>query len=252
MNTLINLFLWLAYGISLVIALPPVFLAWIAGYRADPHRIWPNRIFMFFGQNFTRLNPFWDKKISGLDKVDLSRPTIFVGNHQSFMDMPLLGGLPFKMKWVSKIELFRVPVVGWHLRMAGHISVDRGQKGAIQSLQNIQPYMEAGVPVMMFPEGTRSRKGDLKPFKNGAFIVAKEHNYCIQPIVIQGTYNILPPGEWLAKWKGKVFVSILDPVNPSDFNSMEELRDHTYHCFKTELNRLKQLMNAEKNKNISK
>ncbi|MEX0773001.1 MAG: lysophospholipid acyltransferase family protein [Balneolales bacterium] len=245
-----SILLWVTYGISFALALPLAFLAYIFGYRLDPLRLWPNRVFMFFGQNFTRLNPFWKKEMMGLEKVDLDKPTVFVGNHQSFIDMPILSGLPFDMKWVSKQELFKVPVVGPLLKMSGHISVDRGKKGALQSLEKIKPYVESRVPVMIFPEGTRSRIGELRPFKNGSFIVAKKYNYSIQPIVIQGTYDIMPPGGWRANWKGTVYVSILDPISPSNFNGIEELRDHTYHCFRTELNRLKQLAKKrEKQKN---
>lgn len=252
MNILMSLFLWVAYGISFALALPLAFLAYIIGYRSDPFRLWPNWFFMAFGQNFTRLNPFWKKQIHGLEKVKLDRPTVFAGNHQSFMDMPLLAGLPFDMKWVSKKELFKIPVAGWLLKVSGHISVDRGKKGAIQSLYKIKPYVDNNIPVMIFPEGTRSRAGELKPFKNGAFIVAKEYNYSVQPIVIQGTYNIMPPGGWRANWKGKVYVSILDPIWPSDFESMEKLRDYTYQCFKTELKRLKELAKNDENNKIIK
>lgn len=248
MNTMMSLFLWLMYGISFALSLPLAFIAYIIGYRSDPFRLWPNWVFMLFGQNFTHFNPFWKKRILGLKKVDLQKPTVFVGNHQSFMDMPVLAGLPFNMKWVSKRELFKIPVVGSLLRMSGHISVDRGKKGAILSLDKIKPYIENKIPVMIFPEGTRSRVGELKPFKNGAFIVAKKHNYYIQPIVIQGTYDIMPPGGWRANWKGTIYVSILDPILSSEFDTIEGLRDHTYQCFKTELIRLKKFAKPKGNK----
>ncbi|MEX0686090.1 MAG: lysophospholipid acyltransferase family protein [Balneolales bacterium] len=239
-----SLFLWVSYGVSLAIGVILATIAHIAGYRKDPFKVRPNRYFMALGYNFVRFNPFWEKNFLGLDKVDPDTPTIFVGNHQSFMDMPLLAGLPFDMKWVSKIELFKVPVVGWLLKMGGHIGVKRGNKEAIKSLEKIKPYLDERIPVMIFPEGTRSRKGELKKFKNGAFIVAKKHNYLIQPIVIHGTYDILPPGDWRVKWKGKFFISILDPIIPSHFETMEQLRDHTCDSFKSEINRLKVLTHS--------
>lgn len=242
--------MWVTYGLSLALALPLALLGYLVGYRIDPLRKWPNRAFMSFGQNFFRFNPFWKKEVIGLDKVSLDQPTVFIGNHQSFIDMPVLASLPFNMKWVSKQELFKLPVVGWLLKMSGHISVDRGKKGAIHSLDKIKPYVENNIPVMIFPEGTRSRVGELKPFKNGAFIISKKNNYALQPIVIEGTYDIMPPGGWRVKWKGRIYISILEPISPSDFDTLEEFRTYTYQCFESELDRLKRL--AMKSKKVTK
>ncbi len=198
---------------------------------------------MFTGQTFMFANPFWRIKFRGLEKVSKKdKGVIFIGNHQSFMDMPVFSRLPFKMKWVSKKELFKIPVVGWLMKMSGHVSIDRGKKTAIQSMYGIVKYVKGNVPVMVFPEGTRSRDGLLKPFKNGAFIIAEEHDVTLQPIVLYGTNKLMRPGTWkISHIFGKIDVSVLDPIYPKDFNSFEEIRDYAQKVMQEELDRLTNL-----------
>lgn len=229
---------WGIYGIGFLIIFPFVLIAYLLTAPFDSYRSIPNAILMYFGQCFTYLNPFWKIHFRGIENFRKKDGVIFMGNHRSFVDMPLLARLPWNMKWVSKKELFRVPVAGWILSLAGHISIDRGSPEARKSIYKIAPHVKAGQKVMVFPEGTRSRDGQIKPFKRGAFLVAWEHNLPIQPIVISGTEHLMRPGSWVMKLKGYAVVSILERISPGDFDSQEEFIDYTFQTFVAELDRL--------------
>ncbi len=229
---------WGIYGFGFLVILPFVLVAYLVTAPFDRFRKLPNSILMLHGQLYTYLNPFWKVEIKGVENYRSDEGCIFMGNHQSFVDMPLLARLPWNMKWVSKKELFPIPVAGWILSLAGHISIDRGSPEARKTIYKIVPYVEAGQKVMVFPEGTRSRDGELKPFKRGSFMVAWEHNLPVQPIVISGTKDLMRPGTWIMKLKGHAVVSILERISPGDFDSMEEFIDYTFQQFSAELERL--------------
>lgn len=239
MNKLVSAVLWLIYGLSFFPAFFVAFIVRIFTFFVDPYNRYPNAVMMFFGRSIVMLNPFWKRYYYGMEKLrDGEHACIRVANHQSFLDMPLLATLPTNMKWVSKKELFRIPIVGWLMSLSGHISVDRGAKGAAKSLQKMVGPIRNGMSTMIFPEGTRSREGNLKPFKKGAFYSALEHGFNIQPIVIEGTYKCMKPDTWVMNLRGEMQVSILDPVSPKDFDSVDALKDHVHALVLEESRRL--------------
>lgn len=238
MRSIFSIYLWSMYGLIYFFLIVPTFLIWIITTPFDKHRKIPNAIFMFVGRSFLWFNPLWDIEIIGLENYDRSKATVFIANHQSFVDMPLLALLPWQMKWVSKDALIKAPVLGWFMRMSGHISVKRGTAAGLNSLKKLKPYLNDGVPVMLFPEGTRSRMGELITFKNGAFMVAKEMDVAIQPILIWGTRNVIKPDSWKAATKGKMICTLMEPIESGQFESVDEFRDAVYETMKTELDRL--------------
>ncbi len=242
-RTLFSIYIWFGYGVSFALSLIFTTVVFLFTFPFDPHRKAPNAVMMFFGQWMVRLNPFWKIHVFGREKL-LEKPfdRIVLANHQSFMDMPLLATLPVNMKWVSKKEMFRIPVAGWLMSMCGHISVERGSKKAARSLDNVDKPVKAGVPVMIFPEGTRSRDGNMRDsFRKGAFHAAKRFGLTLQPIVLEGTHNAFPPDGWRLNSTGNMYISVLDPIHPDDFESVDELTEHTYDVIKKEWLRLKEL-----------
>ena len=174
-----------------------------------------------------RVSPGWKMDIKGEEKYDATKPTIFVANHQSFMDIPLTFQLKWKMKWVVKHSMTFIPVMGWMVKLTGQLTINRKSKSAIKKLDRLVKPLKDLVPVMIFPEGTRSLDGQIKSFKNGAFILAKEHGFMIQPMVIDGAYEALISGSALFGTTALFKLKVLDAIDPSDFDSMTELRDHT-------------------------
>jgi 1-acyl-sn-glycerol-3-phosphate acyltransferase len=133
--------------------------------------------------------------IEGLEHVNPTAPAILCVNHQSSMDIPvLLVSLPFQFRFVAKRSLFRYPFMGWHLRRSGHIAVHREQPGrARKSLDEAVRKIREGCPVVVFPEGGRSRTGEILPFKAGAFHLAIRAGVPILPITLNGTMAVLRP-----------------------------------------------------------
>jgi 1-acyl-sn-glycerol-3-phosphate acyltransferase len=120
-----------------------------------------------------------------------------VANHQSFVDILLISQLPWEMKWLSKADFFKYPLVGWLMRMAGDIKLIRGKRDSvIAAMDSCKDRLSNHVSVMIFPEGTRSSDGELQKFKDGAFRLAIETGTPIIPLVLDGTHPALQKGDW--------------------------------------------------------
>lgn len=185
-----------------------------------------------------KVNPGWTFEIKGADPNKLTKPTIVVANHQSFMDMPILYLLPWSMKWVAKKSLFKIPVLGWIIYMTGHLGIDRKSMRSVKKLDKLVEPIKDGLPAMIFPEGTRTTTGDLKPFKNGAFKLAIKYNFDILPIVLEGGHQAMPSGSWKVFYKQHFVVSVLDPIDPTDFGSESELKEAVFMLINQELQSL--------------
>lgn len=230
-----SIYVWFMYLFMYLIMLLPSALLFVITLPFDKDRKLGNIIFMLVGRSFLWFNPFWNIELRGTENFNPEQKTIFIANHQSFLDMPLLAALPWRMKWVSKEELFKIPVLGFYMRISGHISVKRGTTQALKALNDLKPFLSKNIPVMLFPEGTRSRTGELMKFKNGAFMLSKDTGALIQPILIAGTRNIIPPDTWVTSPSGKAIATIMPAYDPKDFDSVEAFRDKVYEDMFSEL-----------------
>ncbi len=132
--------------------------------------------------------------ITGLERLDRSRPHVLAANHISALDIPLLYEyLPFQFRIMAKKELFRYPFMGWHLRRSGQIAVDADSTmSSVRSLKTAVRSLQTGMPLVVFPEGGRSATGQVKQFMTGAFYIAIKAGVDIVPMAIVGTYEVLP------------------------------------------------------------
>ncbi len=122
---------------------------------------------------------------------------MFVSNHESQADPFLISFLPWEMKWLAKASLFRIPVAGWSMALAGDIPIHRGNdRSAKEAMDQCARWLERGVPVVIFPEGTRSPDGKMGPFKDGAFRLALDSGAQVIPIAVCGTRKALPKHSW--------------------------------------------------------
>jgi len=156
--------------------------------------------------------------ITGAEKLDPDRSYIYMPNHQSNADIPLLlGRLPVQFRWLAKAELFRIPIFGRAMRGVGYISIDRSnRKSAFESLERAARTIRSGTSVLIFPEGTRSRDGRILSFKKGGFVLSVDAGVPIVPIIIRGTRDIIPKGHFLIR-PAPVTMEILDPVETADY-----------------------------------
>jgi len=157
-------------------------------------------------------------KIRGLSKIDPSRSYIYMPNHQSLFDIPVLLSLRVQFRWLAKVELFRIPIFGQAMKHAGYVSIDRSnRKSAFESLRKAAEIIRNGVSVLIFPEGTRSKDKTIIPFKKGGFVLAVDSGVPIVPIIIHGTGEIMPKKEMLIR-HGNVLLEIRQPIETSEYS----------------------------------
>jgi 1-acyl-sn-glycerol-3-phosphate acyltransferase len=173
------------------------------------------------------LNPLWRFRTSGQTISDPRRPYVVVANHQSFVDILLISHLPWEMKWLSKEDFFKYPLIGWMMRMAGDIRIVRGQRDSVVlAMAACRDRLDKRVSVMIFPEGTRSHDGELKQFKDGAFRLAIEAGVPVLPLAVNGAYTALHKGDWRFDVTDAE-VRVLEPI-PTDgmtLGDLPELRE---------------------------
>jgi 1-acyl-sn-glycerol-3-phosphate acyltransferase len=183
------------------------------------------------GKSVYRLNQFWtwsvlriarvSLKIRGLENIDPGQQYVFMVNHQSNIDIPVLvqSLTQFQLRWIAKKELLWVPLFGWAMWATKHITVDRNDPtGARKSLERAKRRIAAGISVVVFPEGTRGRNGRLLPFKKGGFLLALQTGKNIVPITLNGSGQILPSGDWRFR-PGIVEVIVEKPIITASYRA---------------------------------
>lgn len=165
----------------------------------------------------------WKRRISGKENIDPSQPYVIVINHNSMVDILSLYFLPLVFRWVSKREVFRIPWIGEYLYLHGDIAIERGSAEAmIKVREQGKMWLGKGASVAIFPEGTRSKDGEIHRFKQGAFILAKEAGVPILPVVFDGTTTVFRRDrKWLFNWHEVLTVRALKPISAEEVASRE-------------------------------
>jgi len=164
--------------------------------------------------------------VEGIENVDPAKRYVVASNHLSMVDIPLLiRVLPLAGRYLSKKEVFRIPVVGTAMRIIGMISIDREAGGGStrQAVNDgVQLAAERGYSLLVFPEGTRATEGTMLPFKKGAFRIAIDTGLPLLPVVLEGTERVLAPGSKVFR-RGDVSVRILPPIDTSNMTNKDDL-----------------------------
>lgn len=203
-----SLFLAVFYAVLIVLLTPVILVSVLVGVR-DP-LIGIGRWAMRVSRRVLGIRI----EVEGLERFDARRPHIFMPNHGSFMDGPLvmmlIRGTP---RVILKRSILRVPVLGLAMRHVGFVPVDRkGAAGGKKSIARAAALIrERSYSFLIFPEGTRSRDGKLQAFRRGGFFLALASGAPIVPVTIRGTFELMPKGQWYAR-RGKVGVIFHDPV----------------------------------------
>jgi 1-acyl-sn-glycerol-3-phosphate acyltransferase len=174
-----------------------------------------------------KIGRLWSKmhlKVSGIkvltDGIDNIQkpPYIFMCNHQSALDIfSLQSSLPLSFKWIAKRQLFFIPFVGWSMKAAKYISIDReNPREALKAIEDAAGKIREGMNIVIFPEGTRSLDGKLLPFKKGVFSLALRAGVPIVPVGICGTSRLQPKGSFIPKEKGVIYINIGKAIHIAD------------------------------------
>jgi 1-acyl-sn-glycerol-3-phosphate acyltransferase len=208
-----SLMFWAFLTLSSILLFPVAVLVWAVTLPFDRRKVVQHQFTCFWASLYSWFNPAWPVRVEGREKVRPGATYVMVANHQSLLDILVLFRLFVHFKWVSKIENFRIPCVGWNMRLNQYIELRRGDKQSIGEMMSAASRtLDSGSSVMMFPEGTRSADGRLKDFKHGAFTLAQGGGVPILPIVVEGTANALPKRGFVLQGRHPITIRVLDEI----------------------------------------
>lgn len=215
---LLSVAFWTFLFVSSLLLFPLCLLVWLLTLPFDRKGVLLHRLTCFWASLYTWLNPVWRVTLRGLHHFRRGVTYVITSNHQSLLDILVLFRLFRHFKWVAKIEIFRIPVVGWNMSLNRYIPLRRGDAASIAAMfEKCRQTLARGSSILLFPEGSRSKDGKLRPFKHGAFTLAKELGVAVLPIVLRGTGKALPKAGLVLQGKHAISVEVLPEIPPEDF-----------------------------------
>lgn len=236
----LSLVFWSFLTLSSILLYPVAVLIWAATLPFDSRKVLLHKFTCFWASLYTWLNPVWPVTIEGREKIRRDEAYVIVANHLSLLDILVLFRLFNHFKWVSKIENFRVPFIGWNMSLNRYIKLKRGDReSVIEMMKASGKALDEGNSIMMFPEGTRSTTGEMRAFKPGAFELALTKKRPILPIVIQGTADALPKRGFVLQGRHPIRLTILDeiPAAALEGGSAEQIGEQTRELIAEHLTR---------------
>jgi 1-acyl-sn-glycerol-3-phosphate acyltransferase len=217
---------WAFIGITSPVFFLGALLVWLVTLPFDRRRVALHLYSSAWAVFYVYVNPLWRLRIAGRDRLPWHGAAVLVANHASLIDILVLFGLFRPFKWVSKQEIFTVPVIGWNMRLNDYVPLVRGSGASVRRMmEHCDRLLAAGSPIMMFPEGRRTPDGSLQPFKDGAFELAVKRGVPVHPIAVHGTRQALPKHGLILREHVNVRVEVLPPLDPGDYPDAYALRD---------------------------
>ena len=172
---------------------------------------------------FIMVPPLWKRRVEGLENIEKDKPYVVVINHQSMVDIMMLYLVPMTFRWVSKREVYRIPFIGRFLMLHGDITIDRkqGSKAMRKVMEQGKMWLDRGVSVAMFPEGTRSKDGEIHRFKAGAFALAKDAGVAILPVIMDGSSTLIKPSKMM-NWRNEFIIKVLPTISAEQVAATEQ------------------------------
>jgi 1-acyl-sn-glycerol-3-phosphate acyltransferase len=217
---------------------PIACLIWLVSAPFDRRRRLLHQFTCFWASLYTWFNPAWPVRIEGREKIRRGETYVMVANHQSLLDILVLFRLFTHFKWISKIENFRIPLIGWNMRLNRYIQLRRGNRESVmRMLRACRETLVHGSSILVFPEGTRSETGELRAFKTGAFEIAISARCPILPIAVSGTSAALPKRGFVLQGRHPIRIKVLDELPRESFEGVaaEELAARVRELIAAEL-----------------
>ena len=201
------------------------FVAFVLCYPFDKKRAVVHKLSEWLTDIVFIFAPGMRREVIGVENIDPKQAYVVVLNHQSMVDILSIYNLPLIFMWVSKKEVYRIPLVGRLLLMHGDIVINRASAKEAMQLVHTRgmEWLKKGASVSIFPEGTRSKDGEIHNFKAGAFILAKDAGVPILPIVLDGTSTLVRKG-WMINWKNVITIKVLPPI-PAEEVASRDIKD---------------------------
>jgi 1-acyl-sn-glycerol-3-phosphate acyltransferase len=231
-----SIIVWLVGIVYALLFFPLTFIIWLLALPFDRNRTITHRILIWQSWILVRLLPIWKVRVEGRKKALKGIAYVIISNHQSILDILLVNCLRYRFKWVSKIENLKMPVLGWYLRMADYIIINRGnQESKEEMMERSFQCLKRGTSIMMFPEGTRSVDKEIGFFKRGAFQLAIQANKPILPVLLDGSGGVLPKHGFIFSTGHEIRIKVFDPVPPESFNTNDpDILSLKFSTFMTE------------------
>lgn len=235
-----NVFYWPYLLVTCALGFAPALGVFLLTAPWDKQRKILHAYTCFWGAHYLAWAPFAGVRIEGRERARRAGPCIYVSNHQSMVDILAVFAIRLPFLWVSKIENFYVPFLGWNMWLNGYVPLKRGYLPSIMRMvRRCHRKLAEGQSLFVFPEGTRSPTGDLISFYPGAFRLAVRNAIPIVPVVIEGTRDILPKGRFFIRPR-LVTIRLLEPMHPGAFgNDYKALRDAARDRMQRELDDLR-------------
>ncbi|MBE0678226.1 MAG: 1-acyl-sn-glycerol-3-phosphate acyltransferase [Bacteroidales bacterium] len=242
MNIIKSFWVWFSSILFVILAFPVALILWLLSLAFDSRRLMNNKWMVIQGIIVTKMSPFWKVITEGREKIDQDQAYVIVPTHQSMLDIVFFNMLRHRLRWVSKIEVFSVPLLGWEMRMVKYIELVRGNKSSvIKMMEQCVESLQDGISVVLFPEGTRSLTGAIGKFKTGAFQLAVKTDKPLLPVLIDGTGEILPKKGLIFGSRRIVRIRVLDPIFPGQFGTgdPEELAARVHSLMVTAMDEMR-------------
>ncbi len=218
---------FISWSLLLVISVTSIFFfivnftVWFLTVLFDRRLVILQQLTCFWGSFYTYIMPTWRIKVEGRKNIRRGACYMIVCNHQSQLDILVNFRLYAHFKFVSKAEIFKVPLIGWNMYLNRYIRLVRGDRGQVdQMMRDAERALAGGSSVFFFPEGTRSKDGNIKDFKPGAFILAKKKEVPILPVVLNGTSDALPKYSMKTAGVHRIRVRVLPEIPYEKFRDL--------------------------------
>lgn len=211
---------WTVFCANCVVFFVGATAIFLLTYPFDRNRLILHLYSCVWAQMMFYINPFWRLEVTGRNRLPWKGPGVIVANHESSGDILVIFGLYRPFKWVAKSSVFQAPFLGWNMSYNGYIPIVRGSKESRDAMnRRCAQYLKQGVPILMFPEGTRSKDGEVQPFKDGAFRLAIEAQCPVYPVALSGTSQTLPKHGLLVHPMAQCRVHVLEPIESSAYGN---------------------------------
>jgi 1-acyl-sn-glycerol-3-phosphate acyltransferase len=221
-RAVLSLLFWSFLTLSSIALFPVAVVIWALTAPFDRRKVLLHQFTCFWASLYTWTNPAWPLRVEGRERIRPDETYVMVSNHLSLLDILVLFRLFRHFKWVSKIENFRVPCIGWNMSLNGYVKLRRGDRASVAlMMQACDALLGEGNSIMMFPEGTRSPTGRMRAFKPGAFELALRNRRPILPIVIEGTSDALPKRGFVLRGRHPLRLRVLEPIPYERFAGMD-------------------------------
>ena len=218
-----SLLFWAFVVFTSISLFPIAVLIWALTVLVDRRLVLLHQFTTFWASLYTWFNPAWPVTVEGRERIRRDETYVMVSNHLSLIDIFVLFRLHTHFKWVSKVENFRLPFIGWNMRLNRYIELRRGERSSVlEMFEACERTLDEGSSIMMFPEGTRSTDGKLRPFKTGAFEIAIRSQRPLLLLTLEGSGSALPKRGFILQGRHPIRIQVLGEVPVAELGSDAE------------------------------